>query len=56
MDQVIVDFDLSKGTFSFIDKQEMVIKLGIKPRNEAALADYLVDLFVLAVRYLLSLI
>jgi len=45
---VILDFDLEKGTFSFIDKQEMVKCLGIKPRSERALADYLIDLFVLS--------
>ncbi len=48
IDQVIVDFDLEKGTFSFIDKQEMVKVLGIKPRSEAALADYLIDWFALS--------
>jgi hypothetical protein len=48
IDQVIVDFDLDRGTFSFIDKQEMVKALGIKPRSERALADYLIDLFVLS--------
>lgn len=45
---MILDFDLEKGTFSFIDKQEMVKCLGIKPRSERALADYLIDLFVLS--------
>jgi hypothetical protein len=48
IEQVIVDFDLEKGTFSFIDKQEMVKALGIKPRSERALPDYLIDLFVLS--------
>jgi hypothetical protein len=48
IDQVIVDFDLDRGTFSFIDKQEMVKALGIKPRSERALADYLIDFFVLS--------
>jgi nitrous oxide reductase len=48
VDQVIVDFDLDKATFSFIDKQEMIKSLGIKPRNDQAVADYLVDLFILS--------
>lgn len=49
MDQVIVDFDLDhEGTFSFIDKQEMIEKLGMRPRDERATADYIIDLFVLA--------
>ena len=48
IDQVIVVFDIEKGTFSFIDKQEMINALGIKPRNQKATADYLIDLFVLS--------
>ena len=48
IDQVIVDFDLDKATFSFIDKQEMIRALGIKPRNERSTADYLIDFFVLS--------
>ena len=48
MDQVIVDFDLDKATFSFIDKQEMIKCLGIKARSEKAGAQYLVDLFILS--------
>lgn len=48
VDQVIVDFDLDKATFSFIDKQEMIKCLGIKARSEKAAAQYLVDLFILS--------
>jgi len=48
IDQVIVDFDLEKATFSFIDKQDMIKSLGIKARSEKAVADYLVDLFILS--------
>ena len=43
-----MDFDLDKATFSFIDKQEMIKCLGIKPRSEQAVEDYLVDLFILS--------
>ena len=43
-----MDFDLKNGTFSFIDKQEMIWALGIKPRNEKAKENYLVDLFILS--------
>jgi hypothetical protein len=39
---------LDKATFSFIDKQEMIKCLGIKPRSEQAVEDYLVDLFILS--------
>lgn len=48
VDQVIVDFDLDRGSFQFLDRQETVRALGIVPKNDAATQDYLADLFILA--------
>lgn len=48
MDQVIVDFDVERGVFQFLDRAEMVKVLGLSPRNESAIQDYLADFFILA--------
>jgi hypothetical protein len=51
IDQVIIDFDLVNGTFSFLDKQDMLKTLGMKPKFNSTLSDYLTDFFILAVRH-----
>ncbi len=48
-EQVIVDFDLDKKTFSFIDYKEMISALDIHTSNSVT-TPYMVDLFILCVR------
>eukprot|EP00347_Sterkiella_histriomuscorum_P006973 403350735 len=46
-EQVIVDFDLQKKTFSFIDRDEMFNCLGMAVQEPQQQLSYLVDLFIL---------